>query len=90
MSAQAITGAIKSVEDHGYTVDLGLDSFDGFLEFKSVGGNDKLEVGSLVKGVVEDVPEHGRNCKLSVEPKAVREACVSCFCHCNAETVSDL
>jgi rRNA biogenesis protein RRP5 len=80
-SEQALTGAVKSIEDHGYVLDLGLGAFDGFLDFADVAahGSDKtrkLELGQLVKTTVLEIPEHGRNCQLTVNPSALKNACV--------------
>jgi hypothetical protein len=29
-----LTAAVSSIEDHGYILDIGMDSFKGFLSFK--------------------------------------------------------
>ncbi|KAG8794803.1 rRNA biogenesis protein rrp5 [Ceratobasidium sp. 428] len=74
-----ISGAIQSVEDHGYTVDLGLSDVSGFISFKSSSKADakQLSVGQVVSATISKISENKRLCTLSVKPGDVRDASLS-------------
>ncbi|CDZ96721.1 rRNA processing protein Rrp5 [Phaffia rhodozyma] len=71
-----LTAAVKSVEDHGYLLDLGL-TIEGFLPFKdakeftpnSVSKDGQhLEVGHLINCTVTSVAENKRTCTFTLSP----------------------
>ncbi|KAG8709931.1 rRNA biogenesis protein rrp5 [Ceratobasidium sp. 395] len=74
-----ISGAIQSVEDHGYTVDLGLSDVSGFIPFKSNSKTEtkRLSVGQVVSATTTKISENKRLCTLSVKPGDIRDASLS-------------
>jgi rRNA biogenesis protein RRP5 len=75
---QVIAGAVKSVEDHGYVLDLGVDGVSGFLSFKDAKqgpwGTRKLSIGSLVQTCVRSVSPNRKVCTVTVEESTVSGA----------------
>ncbi|KAL8286763.1 hypothetical protein RQP46_004291 [Phenoliferia psychrophenolica] len=63
-----LTSAVKSVEDHGYILSLGLPSLTSFLPFKEAKKLQptRLEVGQIVACRIKDVSENGRTCNVTV------------------------
>ncbi|CAE6455083.1 unnamed protein product [Rhizoctonia solani] len=74
-----ITGAIQSVEDHGYVVDLGTPDISGFIPYKDKSKPDtkRLSVGQVVSATVVKLSENKRLCTLSTSPNAVQSACLT-------------
>ncbi|KAG8732624.1 rRNA biogenesis protein rrp5, partial [Ceratobasidium sp. 423] len=74
-----ITGAIQSVEDHGYVVDLGIPDVSGFIPYKDKSKPDakRLSVGQVVSSTVVKLSENKRLCTLSTSPNAVQSACLT-------------
>ncbi|KAL6310100.1 U3 snoRNP-associated protein Rrp5 [Sparassis latifolia] len=69
-----MSAAIKSAEDHGYILDLGLSDVTGFLSFKDAkkGAFEhprKLRVGQLLDVSVTKMSGNGRTCSVSVDPQ---------------------
>ncbi|KAI0673370.1 U3 snoRNP-associated protein Rrp5 [Trametes maxima] len=78
-SGFTISASVKSVEDHGYILDLGIPEVSGFLSFKDskkgpFDEGKKLHVGRLVDVVVSKLPGNGRTCNVSVDPTTYRNA----------------
>ncbi|KAI0931812.1 hypothetical protein AcW2_000609 [Taiwanofungus camphoratus] len=78
----AMSAAVKSIEDHGYILDLGLPDVSGFLSFKDTkkcnfDTTNKLYVGQLVDVCVSKMSGNGRTCTVSVDPKSYIKASVS-------------
>ncbi|CAE6439154.1 unnamed protein product, partial [Rhizoctonia solani] len=71
-----ITGAIQSIEDHGYVVDLGIPDVSGFIPYKDKSKPDakRLSVGQVVSSTVVKLSENKRLCTLSIKPDAVKNA----------------
>lgn len=69
---------MRSAEDHGYVLDLGLSEVSGFLSYDNAKGieNNRRSVGSLINVVVEKVSEDGRTCILKADDDAFRDALV--------------
>ncbi|KAI5476893.1 hypothetical protein MNV49_007065 [Pseudohyphozyma bogoriensis] len=63
-----LTASIKSVEDHGYVLSLGLPSLSSFLPFKEALKLQprKLEVGQLIGCRIKEVNENGKTCTVAV------------------------
>lgn len=58
-----LCAAVKSVEDHGYILDVGLPTVSGFLRYSSNSSSDtRRPIGSLVDVSVEKLAEDGRTC----------------------------
>ena len=73
-----LTGAVKSIEDHGYVIDIGIQGTRAFLPQKKVLkyieqyllGN-KLSIGQLITCKVAEVSEEGLDIKLTCEPAKI-------------------
>ncbi|KAE9408289.1 U3 snoRNP-associated protein Rrp5 [Gymnopus androsaceus JB14] len=53
--------SVKSVEDHGYLLDLGIPDVSGFLS--------KLRVGQLLDATVSSISKNGRTCNVTLDPE---------------------
>jgi rRNA biogenesis protein RRP5 len=67
-----LSGAVKSIEDHGYIVDLGITDISGFLPFKDAKNgpfdhDSKLHVGRLINTSVLKMSDNGRTCVVTVD-----------------------
>ncbi|KAG5647561.1 hypothetical protein DXG03_008914 [Asterophora parasitica] len=67
-----ISAAVKSIEDHGYILDLGFPDVSGFLSFKDAkqgpfGGDKRLFVGQLLDATVSKMSGNGRICNVTAE-----------------------
>ncbi|CEL57234.1 rRNA biogenesis protein RRP5 OS=Saccharomyces cerevisiae (strain ATCC 204508 / S288c) GN=RRP5 PE=1 SV=1 [Rhizoctonia solani AG-1 IB] len=71
-----ISGAIQSVEDHGYIVDLGITDVSGFIPYKDKSKSDakRLSVGQVVSSTVVKLSENKRLCTLSTKSDAIHSA----------------
>lgn len=72
---------MKSVEDHGYILNLGTSDMSGFLSFKDSQKSPektgtKLQVGRIVDIVISKVAGNGRTCNVSLDPATVRSSTV--------------
>ena len=79
---KTLSAAVKSIEDHGYILDLGVSGVTGFLQFKdfksgSYESNTKLHVGHLLDATITKVSENGRTFSVSVDPKFFTSSSVS-------------
>lgn len=76
-----VSAVVKSVEDHGYILDLGISSASGFLSLKEARkgpkGDAPLSVGQVVNTSVLKMSENGRTVTLSVDPAVIKSASVS-------------
>ncbi|OSX67310.1 hypothetical protein POSPLADRAFT_1127292 [Postia placenta MAD-698-R-SB12] len=77
-----LSAAVKSIEDHGYILDLGIPDVSGFLSFKEAkkgpfGDDNKLPVGRLIDVCVVKITGNGRTCTVSVDFASVRDASLS-------------
>lgn len=63
-----MTAAVKSIEDHGYILSLGLPSIDSFVSFKEAKKLQptRLEIGSVIGCRVKEMSENGRTCTVTV------------------------
>ncbi|CAN7999018.1 unnamed protein product [Ixodes hexagonus] len=76
-----LQAAVSSVEDHGYTMDCGLEGVDGFLPrteatqfLKKCNENKALAVGQLVSCAIVTETGGGRVLRLTARPSAVGTA----------------
>lgn len=78
---QNISAVVRSVEDHGYIMDLGVPAVSGFLSLKEARkgsfGDRPLVVGQVISTSVTKMSENGRTVTLSVDPSIFRAASVS-------------
>lgn len=73
---------MKSVEDHGYILNLGIPDVSGFLSFKdaktlAMEDDEKLPVGHLLDVCITKVSGNGRTVTVSVDPSVLESASVS-------------
>lgn len=83
---QSCSASIKSVEDHGYILDMGVQDISGFLSFKDAQqaphlGERRLSIGHLLDVSVTKLSSNGRTCNVTVNPESIRSAFVSCTHH---------
>lgn len=71
-----MSAAIKSVEDHGYVLDLGIQDISGFLPFKKAGDLGKAHIGMLLNVAVEKLSDDGRTCRVSADRQSLRSSSV--------------
>lgn len=78
-----MSATIKSVEDHGYILDLGMgDEASAFLSFEAAkqgpwNTEDDLCVGQVVDVNIVSLAKSGRTCTVSIDPKFFSSAAVS-------------
>ncbi|KZT35635.1 nucleic acid-binding protein [Sistotremastrum suecicum HHB10207 ss-3] len=77
-----LTGAVKSVEDHGYILDLGLPEVPGFISLKDVEKSNpsrksKFAVGHLLTVCVKKLTENGRTCTVTLDANTIKKSCLS-------------
>uniref|UniRef100_A0A147BRK9 Protein RRP5 homolog n=1 Tax=Ixodes ricinus TaxID=34613 RepID=A0A147BRK9_IXORI len=77
-TGMVLQAAVSSVEDHGYTMDCGLEGVDGFLPrteatqfLKKCNENRALAIGQLVSCAVVSEAGGGRVLRLTARPSAV-------------------
>ncbi|EEB93793.1 hypothetical protein MPER_07509 [Moniliophthora perniciosa FA553] len=67
-----LTASVKSVEDHGYLLELGVPDVSGFLSFKEAKSQSeptKFRPGQLVNVSVIKLSANGRSCEVAADPK---------------------
>jgi rRNA biogenesis protein RRP5 len=67
---QTLSAVVKSIEDHGFILELGVPDVSGFLSFKDLqkgpeGNERRLQVGQLVDVVVKKMSSNGRTCNVT-------------------------
>jgi rRNA biogenesis protein RRP5 len=59
-----MSASVKSIEDHGYILNLGLQDVSGFLSFKdakkALESSSKLPVGSIIDVSISKLSSNGR------------------------------
>ncbi|KAG6862187.1 hypothetical protein C0995_004269 [Termitomyces sp. Mi166 len=72
---------VKSIEDHGYILDLGLPDVSGFLSFKDAeqgpAGNKKLYLGQLLDVTVTKMSTNGRICNVVADQSTFSSSSLS-------------
>lgn len=73
---------MKSREDHGFALDLGVEDVSGFLPFKEIedvsdGERKELYIGALVDVTITKSSAKGRICTVSADPSAFSTSHVS-------------
>ncbi|OBZ78635.1 rRNA biogenesis protein RRP5 [Grifola frondosa] len=79
---QTLSAAVKSVEDHGYILDLGIPEVSGFLSFKDARkgafeGEQKLHIGRLLDVYISKLSGNGRTYIMSIAPETLSAASLS-------------
>ncbi|TDL28208.1 nucleic acid-binding protein [Rickenella mellea] len=74
-----ITASLKSIEDHGYLLDLGVSGFSGFLPFKDVvntpgTGSQTLPIGTLLNVRIQNLAKNGRTCTVTSERSVFKQS----------------
>ena len=71
-----MSASVKSIEDHGYILNLGIPEVSGFLSFKdakkSLQNSSSLLVGSIVDVSISKVSSNGRTCNVTISPSSIR------------------
>lgn len=75
-----MSASVKSIEDHGYILNLGIPEISGFLSFKdakkSLHSSSSLLVGSIVDVSISKVSSNGRTCNVTISPSSLRASYV--------------
>ncbi|KZT75076.1 hypothetical protein DAEQUDRAFT_807332 [Daedalea quercina L-15889] len=74
-----LTAVVRSREDHGYILDLGISGVSGFLSFKDARKGpfdepDSLHIGRLLDVAVTKMSANGRICSLTADPTTYNTA----------------
>ena len=79
--SQTLSAAVKSVEDHGYILDFGINDVSGFLSFAeaeksaSVSAS-RFRAGHLLNVCVSKMSANGRTCTVTNNEDSVKAALV--------------
>ncbi|KAH8992521.1 hypothetical protein EDB92DRAFT_1797257 [Lactarius akahatsu] len=75
-SGFTMSASVKSIEDHGYILNLGIPEVSGFLSFKdakkALEGSKRLTVGAIVDVSVLKMLSNRRTCNVTINPPSVR------------------
>lgn len=77
---QTLTAEVRSLEDHGYQLGLGVPDMAGILTFKDTKGlsdGQSLIVGQLVNVTVKKQSSNGRTCNVTNDPDLFSSSSVS-------------
>ncbi|KAI0275150.1 nucleic acid-binding protein [Gloeopeniophorella convolvens] len=73
-----MSASVRSVEDHGYILNLGISDISGFLSFKDakkvLERSSKLDVGSIVDVSVSKLSSNGRTCNVTISPASLKSS----------------
>lgn len=76
-----MSASIRSIEDHGYILNVGIANISGFLSFKdatkSIPGPARLHVGRILDVDVVKLSSNGRTCNVSIDVLRGASASVS-------------
>ena len=77
-----MSASVKSIEDHGYILDFGIEETSGFLAFKDVKDprhttDSRYYVGQLLDVCVTKTMGNSRSFAVKVDPDSLRTASVS-------------
>ncbi len=71
-----MSASVKSIEDHGYILNLGIPEVSGFLSFtdakKSLQSSSSLLIGSIVDVSISKLSSNGRTCNVTIAPSSIR------------------
>ena len=68
---QTLSVSVKSIEDHGYLLDIGIPDASGFLAFKDHKSESppKLRIGQLLDATISSISKNGRTYNVTVDPE---------------------
>jgi rRNA biogenesis protein RRP5 len=72
---KTMSASVKSIEDHGYILNLGISEVSGFLSFKDakrLENSSKLPVGSILDVSVSKLSSNGRTCNVTIAPSSIK------------------
>ncbi|KAG6899782.1 hypothetical protein C0993_006968 [Termitomyces sp. T159_Od127] len=76
-----LSTAVKSIEDHGYILDLGLPDVSGFLTFKDAeqrsSTDERLHLGQLLDVTITKMSNNGRICNVVADRSIFTSSCLS-------------
>src|SRR6266404_1161593 len=76
MYAQTMSASVKSVEDHGYILNLGVPEVSAFLSFKdakkALESSERLSVGAVVDVSILKMSSNGRTCNVMIAPSTIK------------------
>jgi rRNA biogenesis protein RRP5 len=71
-----MSASVKTIEDHGYILNLGVPEVSGFLSFKdakkALESSERLSVGAIVDVSVLKMSSNGRTCNVTIIPSTLR------------------
>ncbi|XP_039271542.2 protein RRP5 homolog [Styela clava] len=70
---QMISGAVKSEEDHGYTIDIGKNDVNAFIPTGEIGAR-KLKLGAVIRFVITSIRGEGTIVLLSLDEKKIEKS----------------
>ncbi|KAF8633036.1 hypothetical protein AX15_001626 [Amanita polypyramis BW_CC] len=88
-----LTTTVKSVEDHGYILDLGIPEVSGFLSFENAKQGPfkcKLREGWLLNATVVKLSKNQRNCDVTIDPSLFSSSHLSEATHANSVLPGEL
>ncbi|KAI9452549.1 nucleic acid-binding protein [Lactarius psammicola] len=75
-SGFTMSASVKSIEDHGYILNLGVPEVSGFLSFKdakkALESSERLSVGAITDVSVLKLSSNGRTCNVTINPSSTR------------------
>ncbi|KAI0314775.1 nucleic acid-binding protein [Amylostereum chailletii] len=76
-----MSASVKSIEDHGYILNLGIPDISGFLSFKDAQrrfkGTSKLHIGRIIDVAVSKLSSNGRTCNVMVASSTLKTSTLS-------------
>ncbi|KAF8140429.1 hypothetical protein EV363DRAFT_1393337 [Boletus edulis] len=77
----SLNAAVRSIEDHGYLLELGISGVSGFLSFKEAHKGDsegsRLQLGALIHVSVIKMSSNGRICTLTNDSDVLASSSIS-------------
>lgn len=84
---KVLSASVKSVEDRGYILSLGVDGVTGFCKskeateyIKKYNNGEELSPGQIVQCVVQEAPGNKRTVNVSIDAAKIASAFVSYDC----------
>jgi rRNA biogenesis protein RRP5 len=75
-----MSASVKSIEDHGYVLNLGISDVSGFLSFKdakkALESSSKLAVGCVIDVSISKLSSNGRTCNVTISPASIKASYV--------------
>jgi rRNA biogenesis protein RRP5 len=75
-----MSASVKSIEDHGYILNIGVPEVSGFLSFKDAKkapeSSERPSVGTIIDVSVLKMSSNGRTCNVTITPSTIRASYV--------------